>query len=435
MTIYLALSKRIDANTEKEIRMRFKHGKIDLQAKTNIFIPPEYADNGKKVSIWSKETQQIVVPKFRTRTPEKDKFIEYLTAQNEKLNMLISTIKRQFNEADRSTIGRDWLKVVIDKFNFPEKYLPKEKVTPSVFEFVESFIEAAPNRKDKKTGQKHSDGNITSYRTTQKRLIEYAESIDKEDFEFVEIDKVFYDGFVEWLQKEGLAANTIGKYIRNLKTFLNDAERNDYYKSKTFRMDFHVHEEEADTVYLNEKELQQIKDTDFTIEPHLEQARDCFLLLCWTGCRFKKKKKMVAENIKDNRVTFRQQKTNTKVVIPLLDTPREILEKYNYDIPQFSNRKFNDYVKEICRRSGINSEESMTRTIGGKRVTDRFEKWEKVSSHTGRRSFASNMYKRGTVPTYTIMMITGHKTEKSFLKYIRISEEEHAQIMEKAWGL
>ena len=74
----------------------------------------------------------------------------------------------------------------------------------------------------------------------------------------------------------------------------------------------------------------------------------------------------------------------------------------------------------------------MTRTVGGKLVTETFEKWEQVSSHTGRRSFCTNMYKRG-LPTLMIMSVSGHKTEKSFLKYIKVKQSEHAEMMKKAW--
>ena len=48
--------------------------------------------------------------------------------------------------------------------------------------------------------------------------------------------------------------------------------------------------------------------------------------------------------------------------------------------------------------------------------------------HTGRRSFATNMYKRG-FPTIAIMRLTGHTTEANFLKYIKVTSEEHAAMM------
>jgi hypothetical protein len=58
----------------------------------------------------------------------------------------------------------------------------------------------------------------------------------------------------------------------------------------------------------------------------------------------------------------------------------------------------------------------------------RIEKWEAVSSHTARRSAATNMFKAG-IPSISIMKITGHKTETQFIKYIKVSKEENAEML------
>lgn len=57
--------------------------------------------------------------------------------------------------------------------------------------------------------------------------------------------------------------------------------------------------------------------------------------------------------------------------------------------------------------------------------TQTMPKYKLVSSHTARRSFATNAYLAG-VPTISIMKITGHKTESAFMKYIKISGKENA---------
>ena len=71
-------------------------------------------------------------------------------------------------------------------------------------------------------------------------------------------------------------------------------------------------------------------------------------------------------------------------------------------------------------------------TKAGKKVTLHLQKWEMISSHTARRSFATNEYLNGT-PSITIMAITGHKTEKAFLKYIKVTPKEHAEKMKLLW--
>ena len=81
---------------------------------------------------------------------------------------------------------------------------------------------------------------------------------------------------------------------------------------------------------------------------------------------------------------------------------------------------------------GIDETIKIKHTIGGVLKEEDFKKYELISSHTGRRSFASNAYLAG-IPSITIMKITGHKTESAFLKYIKITPEEHARKMAEAW--
>ena len=92
-TIYLTLSVKKDTNPQKEIRVRFKDGKIDQQARTNIFIPAEY---------WNDKAQEVIVPNFRLKNEEKKELVKYLTEQSEKLNTLKTSILMQFNNADKN---------------------------------------------------------------------------------------------------------------------------------------------------------------------------------------------------------------------------------------------------------------------------------------------------------------------------------------------
>ena len=194
-----------------------------------------------------------------------------------------------------------------------------------------------------------------------------------------------------------------------------------------------MQQEAIDTIYLNESELQQLKDTDLSKKPYLDRVRDWFLLLAWTGCRFSDLGKITKADINDEYITFRQQKTNNRVKIPLHPVVIEILEKYKYNLPaEITNQRFNEYIKEAAKMAGINATETTTKTIGGKRTTEKFEKWQQISSHTGRRSFCTNMYRRG-LPTLMIRSISGHETEKAFFTYIKVKQEEHAERMKAEW--
>ena len=93
-----------------------------------------------------------------------------------------------------------------------------------------------------------------------------------------------------------------------------------------------------------------------------------------------------------------------------------------------SAKAINDMIKDICCLAKINESVLINENIGGKNKQKTYKKWQLVSSHTARRSGATNMFKAG-IPSISIMKITGHTTEKSFMKYIKISAEENADLL------
>lgn len=113
-----------------------------------------------------------------------------------------------------------------------------------------------------------------------------------------------------------------------------------------------------------------------------------------------------------------------------------IIDKYNGKLPNpISNQKFNQYLKEIAKKSAsLSVRVSKTMVRSGKKVTIDYKKWELVSSHVARRSFATNAYLQG-IPALTIMAITGHKTEKAFLRYIKLSSADHAKLLKEQWKI
>lgn len=351
------------------------------------------------------------------------------------------------NAPDGTDFTTDWLELEIDKQLHPEKYVSKiESTVPdTVLAYIRYFNENIDNRKDRNTGRLISSNTKKQYITTEKHVMKFAEYQKKSEYLFNEINQKFYDDFVEYLtnkeytvktrrgavvdEKQQYTINSVGKYIRALKVMISSANNTDADVSK-----FRVFNEDVDNAYLDETELQQLKDYDFSDSPHLDRVRDWFLLLAWTGSRFSDLQKINPANIKNGMIRYNQQKTGIKVVIPLHPVVSDILEKYSYQIPEpISNQKFNDYIKYVCQAAKIDNVETVNRTIGGKTVSETAPKYSFVSSHTGRRSFCTNMYLRG-LDTLTIRSTSGHKTEKSFLKYIKVSEEEHAERMAQKWS-
>jgi integrase len=242
------------------------------------------------------------------------------------------------------------------------------------------------------------------------------------------IDMDFYNNFISFLKAKNYAPNTIGGRIKILKKFLNEASERglpvrDDYKKKGFAKP----SEESVAVYLNETELIQMYRHDLSDNPKYAIVRDLFLIGCYTGLRFSDLSKLSPENINaDNTISVKTVKTGAEVVIPVHPIVRAILEKYDHKLPKMpDNQLFNHRIGEVAKLAGINEIVCMEWTKGNERVKKSFEKHELVTSHTARRSFATNAYLRD-VPTLSIMKITGHKTEKSFMSYIKMSQKDNA---------
>jgi site-specific recombinase XerD len=107
---------------------------------------------------------------------------------------------------------------------------------------------------------------------------------------------------------------------------------------------------------------------------------------------------------------------------------KTIIEKYNNQLPIISEQKINQYLKELCQMAGINQKVKTTSTIEGGQQIEFFEKWEQVTTHTARRSFATNMFRDGFNPTL-IMKATGHGTEKNFRRYLKLDNSDFMDML------
>ncbi len=89
----------------------------------------------------------------------------------------------------------------------------------------------------------------------------------------------------------------------------------------------------------------------------------------------------------------------------------------------------NAYLKELGQKLDILKVKTETsKTKAGLKVQVQKLKYELLTTHCARRSFATNMFKAG-IPSITIMAITGHRTERAFLTYIKVTPDEHAKIL------
>lgn len=161
-----------------------------------------------------------------------------------------------------------------------------------------------------------------------------------------------------------------------------------------------------------------------------ERIRDLFVVGCLTALRYSDYSTLTADNLQSGYIVKRTKKTNVDVKVPAHDYIKEIFEKYNGQIPNgLCIQYFNKYLKLIMQEIGLNDKITFSYTQGGKLKTVTREKWELISSHTARRSAATNLYLTGRMKTLEIMRLTGHRSEQNFFRYIRLTNDDTARAI------
>jgi integrase len=246
---------------------------------------------------------------------------------------------------------------------------------------------------------------------------------------FEDVNLEFHKKFIQYAELAGYSKNWYGKIITNIKFFMSEAQDNKLHNSHDFKhKKFKSFTQESGAIYITELELERIYNYDFSWSAALDNARDLFLIGCFTALRSNELMQLAEYKISNKMIEGVTTKTGAFVKIPIHNYVDKILEKHNGIPTIISAPKMNKHFKKVCKQVGLDDEISIFKK--GKLVTNK--KYEFVTTHTMRRSFATNMYKRG-VPTYNIMLITGHKTEASFFKYIKIDGEENVAFITSVW--
>ena len=243
-----------------------------------------------------------------------------------------------------------------------------------------------------------------------------------------EIGMEMLEDFVYYLQATaGLMSSTVFNILVRMKTLLKMASCSGYdidysYSSVNVKVDEH------DVITLDRDEITQLYVYKGLTKSE-EIVRDLFIVACMTALRFSDFSRLKEENFIDNMIQIKTQKTGTLVIIPQSKYVRSLLRKYNYQLPQCPCiQHFNKVIKTVCKKAGITTKVPYERTIGLERISKMVPKWERIGSHSGRRSAATNMFLAG-IPALRIMKITGHKTEEAFMHYIGLSKEENAATL------
>jgi integrase len=262
-----------------------------------------------------------------------------------------------------------------------------------------------------------------------KHLRQFSEEYDCDIFTN-SVTAEFLEDFIIYLESQGLRHNTIVGYILKTQSMVRRAGQYNYAVDSTYdEIDMQL--EETNAVFLSMNEITRIYYYKFLKQDRRkakERIRDLFVVGCLTALRYSDYSTLTKDNFQNGYIVKRTKKTNVDVKIPMHDYVKEIYAKYGGVIPcGLCIQYVNKYLKVIMKEIGLNDLVTYSLTKGGKLITVTRQKWELISSHTARRSAATNMYLTGRMTTLEIMRLTGHRTEQNFFRYIRLTNDDTAR--------
>ncbi len=294
-----------------------------------------------------------------------------------------------------------------------EVYMQLKKAdTSNPIDFIDYF--QAYVNEAKEAGK----SNWKAYNTCLNHLNVY---FNNKPVPYSSIDLRFYGKYNKYLLSKQLATNTIATQWKLIKAVICKAHREGLHTNDSYRH-FKKKMESADTIFLSEEELNKMYK--LKLIGYLEKARDYFLVGAYTGLRFEDWDRVSSEKVVNGVLTVRSSKTGELSTIPIHPVVSAILDKYEGELPHKpSNQKMNEYIKVVAMRANINDHVETRITKGGIREINTSEKHELVTTHTARRSLATNLVLRGVSP-FVVMKVTGHKSLSSFERYVRLQELE-----------
>ncbi len=305
-------------------------------------------------------------------------------------------------------INKEWLSEIHTNYFKPQK---KKKPNYTLLEYIEVY----------------GDSNLSE--STRKKLHTFKVNIASKHpkLKLKDIDLKFMSNLSDTLNSKGYAPASINKYLQMVKQILRFAYSNDE-EIKHNTLAFKMLKTSTITHYINEEEINNL----FKFKPStksLNNARKLFLIGGTTGLRVSDLMRIKSFNINNGMIELTTQKTKQNIVIPI--NPR--VSKYIEDVRIISHPKFNSHLKDLFEEFGLNEiTKGYIKGKNNKRVLGMYPKYKLISSHTMRRSFATNLY--GKIPTMVIMAITGHSTEKSFLTYIKKPQRHFAEVLKNFYN-
>lgn len=373
---------------------------------------------------------------------------------------ILEQIRQELEESPTYEGTGSMIKSIVESFlnakpihRKPKTYKQETYLSQYIAECIDGMVDGRIMKR--RHVEQMSEASICKYRNLQKKIREFEEACG-EQLTLEDVDMSFQQEFTNFCKDEGLYPNTIYGYMSLLRVIMKYAFEDKLTKSDLFkRAGFVPSKEVVDQVYLTAEQIQEMLDLDISsrekilelIEKadiqdenrrdemkeyitkgnarQMAESRDIFIAGCLTGQRFSDYSRLNRDMFTTVQgipfIRLVQEKTRKTVYIPIDIRVRQILKRYHGALPQVYISKVSYNIKLIAELMGWTWNPNFDESRMGKKVGTRF--CDMISTHTARRSFATNAYHAG-VPIESIMSITGHERESTFRLYLKLEEEE-----------
>ncbi len=346
------------------------------------------------------------------------------------LNATLKKMEYELSESYRKIINEKksipepaYFRAILDN-NFKNTIQTGNK---EFFDYYDIFINA-----------KQEEGvDIKRYKGLRSHLKAIEQKI-KVKLSFETFSRSFYKKYIDYFVSIKHANKTIrDRHLKDIKAYFNWCVLNEHIEKNNFTgIKFPYQVSDPFEIALDKKELKTLHDLDLSKNIRLQNVRDLFLIECYTGVRFSDLNKITPENIKGDELHIYTEETReNNVVIPLRPDALEVINRYHskgLELPLKTNQKTNEYLKELGRIAGLNDAITWVVLSGRNKIVHKKKRYEKLQTHTGRRTFITTNIERGLTPLQ-IMSITTHRTYSEFQKYYKPERLNIKQQYLNAW--
>ena len=411
-----------DPNRERSaVTARFTYNKTRPKFSTGITVPSALwlADNsGVKIS------QQITAKHG----------MNPMTAQN--INDTLAKIKRQFALAWGEELKQDEFDVkrVIARAKTGEVKKPTNK--KAVSDIVKEYISFARANPVGRNGEPMKESTTKQYRTAIRRVLALSKRMGHPIF----ASDLCQDHWSEYYQMEVNELKKKPSYASAVWVRMQAALRWAHERGEVVHDDIvfnrikRIHPKGYRHAIVSLEELDELRAMDLT--GVMERTRDLFIIGNWTALRvsdlMRLAKIKVDKNSRRQIIQVDTQKTGDLIDIPLHPHVIEIRERWNGWPKRMNPQDYNSNLKKLGKLAGWTEKEygekvSLVKIDGKMERREKsgtYPKYELLTSHLSRRSFATNMYSLGMMSSSDIRKMTGHKTERLLEVYIHSNPKD-----------